>query len=179
VAFKILSGILGGSLDSSEIRNLESGVIFNLVRVTAQDNLSKLVDDINRASWDQANEMSSYDVSDLQFYLDRQDTIFVVCYDSSLEQGKLLGMASSRLEVKPYGQERWLYVDELDVCADERRRGVGKFIMQKLIELAEEQGCEELWLGAEADNQPANSLYRSLDPDDVSNVMGYTYETDD
>ena len=47
-----------------------------------------------------------------------------------------------------------------------------------LIEFAEQSGCEEVWLGTEVENAPANALYQSLDPDDVANVIGYTYETD-
>ena len=51
--------------------------------------------------------------------------------------------------------------------------------MQRLLEIAEENGCEELWLGTEFDNAPANALYASLTPDDVSRVIGYTWETDE
>lgn len=144
--------------------------------VNLDDDLHRLVQQINSASWDESNEMSEYDVESLKAYLHRQDTIFVTCHDSD---GTLLGIASSRIEVKPYGQEKWLYVDEVDVCSDKRRKGAGKLIMERLIEIAKVRDCEELWLGTEADNMPANALYRSLDPDDVSNVVGYTYEMDD
>lgn len=51
--------------------------------------------------------------------------------------------------------------------------------MQTLIEIAEREGCEEVWLGAEVKNAPANALYRSLDPDEVTQVIGYTYETNE
>ena len=74
------------------------------------------------------------------------------------------------------GKERWLYVDEVDVCADQRQKGAGKAIMEKLIALAETADCEEVWLGTEADNLAANALYRSLDPDDIGEVVGYTFE---
>jgi aminoglycoside 6'-N-acetyltransferase I len=81
--------------------------------------------------------------------------------------------------MKPYGKELWLYVDEVDVCANQRKKGAGKLIMQTLIEMAKSVGCEEVWLGTEVENAPANALYRSLDPDEVSTVIGYTYETDE
>jgi ribosomal protein S18 acetylase RimI-like enzyme len=48
--------------------------------------------------------------------------------------------------------------------------------MQKLIEIAHERGCEEVWLGAEVENMAANALYLSLKPDTVSRVVGYTFE---
>ncbi len=140
------------------------------------DDLHLLVEQINSALWDASNEMSKYDAESLEAYLQRQDTIFLACHDS---EGTLLGIASSRIEMKPYGKEFWLYVDEVDVCTDQRRKGAAKLIMRRLIEIAEDHDCEELWLGAEAENLPANALYRSLDPDEVSNVIGYTYEMDD
>lgn len=147
--------------------------------ISIDDDLQRLVDEINSASWDDANEMSEYGVEALAEYLTSQDTLFVACHDISERDRTLLGFASSRFEVKPYDRSRWLYVDEVDVCADQRQRGAGKAIMRKLIEVAENSGCEELWLGTEVDNQAANALYRSLDPDEVETFIGYTYETDD
>lgn len=147
--------------------------------ITADDDLDGLVAEINHAAWDEANEMSAYDAASLEVYLQRQDTLFVACHDNSNGQRRFMGMASCRFEMKPYDQSRWLYVDEVDVCADQRQKGAGKAIMQKLIELAEQAGCEELWLGTEVDNAAANALYRSLEPDEVSQVIGYTFETDE
>ncbi len=140
------------------------------------DDLQHLVQQINCASWDESNEMREYDSESLQVYLHRQDTIFVSCHDS---EDVLLGIASARIEIKPYEQELWLYVDEIDVCSDKRRKGVAKLIMQTLIEIANARGCKELWLGTEVENVPANALYRSLDPDEVSSIVGYTYEMDE
>lgn len=144
--------------------------------ITKDDDLQQIVDEINSASWDDANEMSKYGAEALSDYLEHQGTVFVACHDVVEGDRTLLGIASSRFEVKPYGRERWLYVDEVDVCADQRRKGAGRSIMQKLIEIAEEAECEEVWLGAEANNQAANALYRSLNPDEVAQVVGYTYE---
>src|ERR1051325_9983346 len=133
--------------------------------VTLSDDLRKIVHEINHASWDRANEMSMYDIESLSTYLERQDTLFVTCHDISSDPPTLSGIASARLEIKPYGKELWLYVDEVDVCSDQRRKGAGNAIMQKLIEIAYEKGCAEVWLGAEAENMAANALYRSLKPD--------------
>lgn len=144
-------------------------------RVGAGDDLDQLVEDINRAAWDDANALSTYRVQSLIAYLERQDTVFVVCYRMSSTERTLLGFASARLEIKPYDEERWLYVDEVDVCANHRNVGVGKAIMQKLLEIARTAGCNEAWLGTEAENHAANGLYKSLDPEEVEKVIGYTY----
>jgi ribosomal protein S18 acetylase RimI-like enzyme len=144
--------------------------------VSKDDDVRCLVAEINSASWDEANEMSEYGADALSEYLGRQDTIFLACHKLADGEQTLLGIASARLEVKPYSRERWLYVDEVDVCADQRRKGAGSAIMKKLFEIAAEAECEEVWLGAEANNQAANALYRSLHPDEVAHVVGYTYE---
>ena len=127
--------------------------------VTLVDNLQPLVDEINRAAWDHANEMSEYDVVALSAYLERQDMVFVACHDVTDDGRTLLGMASARVELKPYGNERWLYVDEVDVCADQRRRGAGKAIMrpEKL-----QSGADSLALNCErnAPSSPAPILLR-------------------
>lgn len=147
-----------------------------VVVVTLADDLEMLVQEINRANWDSANDIPEYDAASLSTYIARQDTLFVACRDAGESASTLLGIASARFEVKPYSQKSWLYVDEVDVCVDQRRRGAGKAMMRKLIEIAKESGCEEVWLGTEVDNGPANALYRALDPDDVTQVLGYTYE---
>ncbi len=154
--------------------------MISVERVEAGDDLRPLVDAINGARWDEANDVTPYDAGSLATYLQHQDTVFVACWEQSTSGERvLLGMASGRFEIKPYDEERWLYVDEVDVCADQRRRGAGGAIMRELIELARAHGCTEVWLGTEVDNEPANALYRSLDPDDVGAVVGYTYELDD
>lgn len=144
--------------------------------ISASDDIKLLVDEINQALWDAANDMSRYDVEALLSYLERQDTVFVACHEVVNAGRTLLGIASSRLELKPYDSERWLYVDEVDVCVNQRRKGAGKALMRKLIEIAQGAGCTEVWLGTEVDNRAANALYRSLDPAEVGPFVGYTFE---
>lgn len=150
-----------------------------VTEISTNDDLSTLVKNINSASWDAANEMATYDEPSLAQYLDREDTLFVVCYIGNITGKKLGGFASSRIEHKPYGGEKWLYVDEVDVCVDCRRNGVGTAIMQYILQYAENADCEEIWLGTERDNIAANALYNSLEPDDVESVVGFTFELDE
>ena len=152
-------------------------------RIVLDDNLTEIAERINAAQWDAANDVGAYDAESLFAYLSRQDTVFVVAFEKASEEsgnhGTFLGMASGRIEIKPYDRERWLYVDEVDVCVDQRKKGAGKAIMQKLFDIAEEEDCEEVWLGTEDDNDAANALYKSLSPDDVGEVVGYTWELDE
>jgi ribosomal protein S18 acetylase RimI-like enzyme len=148
-------------------------------QITLEDDLDGLVDQINKAVWDDANDMAVYDTDSLRAYLERQDTILIACHEQTDAGSVLMGIASSRLELKPYDKERWLYVDEVDVCVDQRKKGAGKLIMKTLIKIAEDRGCLEVWLGTEVDNDAANALYRSLGPDDESRFVGYAFETGD
>ncbi|MEM1263719.1 MAG: GNAT family N-acetyltransferase [Pseudomonadota bacterium] len=145
--------------------------------VSEHDDLAALVDAINDADWDHANDISDYSVNVLRQYLQLERTLFVVCYEHSDSESHLLGIASGRLQPKPYSNEPWLYVDEVDVCVGHRRRGVGTRIMQEFLAIARSQGCDELWVATEADNVSANAMYRSLSPDEVLSVVGYTFAT--
>ncbi|PWW10109.1 GNAT family N-acetyltransferase [Mangrovibacter plantisponsor] len=139
------------------------------------DDLEKIISDINNASWDASNQIFGYSESALRNYLSMEGVIFLSCYSSGGNDEKLLGISSSRIEMKPYNNDCWLYIDEIDVCMDQRQKGVGKFIMQKLLQLAREHNCKEVWLGAESENHAANMLYNSMNPDEVSEIIGYSY----
>lgn len=147
--------------------------------ITINHDLPRLVEQIAQAAWDDDNDMSVYDLASLSAYLKRQDTVFVVCYEMHGSQATLLGIASSRVELKPYHQEQWLYVDEVDVCADQRQKGAGKAIMQTLLSVARDTGCVELWLGTETDNVAANALYQAVGPSEVDTFIGYSYKIAD
>jgi ribosomal protein S18 acetylase RimI-like enzyme len=147
--------------------------------VRGGDELSRLVDQINNSEWDDENDLEQYSVEALQAYIDTPDTVFITCQTASGEGGELLGMASARIELKPYQGAKWLYVDEVDVCSNHRGKGAGTALMKALIAFGEENNCEELWLGAEARNTIANKFYESLEPDDISPCIGYTFELDD
>lgn len=142
-------------------------------RVHEDADLETLVVEINAASWDEANDMGGYDVTSLRRYLQNEDTVFVTCREVAASTATLLGIASGRLEPKPYGPERWLYVDEVDVAADQRRKGAGSAIMSKLFDIARDAGCTEVWLGTEVDNDAANALYSALEPTERETFVGY------
>lgn len=144
-------------------------------RVEPDADLDRLTVEINQATWDEANDMETYDPDSLGEYLRCVDTVFVSCHEVDGSTRTLLGIASGRIEVKPYAGERWLYVDEVDVAVDQRRRGAGSAIMEKLFEIGREAGCIEVWLGTEVDNAAANALYGHLAPTERETFVGYTW----
>lgn len=147
--------------------------MIEVTKIDKQSEVPVVIAEIKNAQWAPRSEIdpSDYTVEDLASYIDTQDAIFCVAFfDNSFA-----GMASVRILPKPDG-DKWLYIDEVDVCEDQQRKGVGKELMRYLLQLAKEKECTEVWLGTELDNVAANALYKSVGPDEVEEFVGYTYK---
>jgi ribosomal protein S18 acetylase RimI-like enzyme len=57
------------------------------------------------------------------------------------------------------GTEMFLY--ELSVHPDHRKRGIGRALVEDLGRLAREVGCYDMWVATEPDNESALATYRS------------------
>lgn len=144
--------------------------------ISLDDNLQELADQINHSSWDDENEVEEYSGDALQAYLKKEDTVFIVCYLIENDVQTLAGMSSGRIEQKPYEFSKWLYIDEVDTCSNHRQKGVATAMMKTLLKIAEDNDCEEVWLGTESNNLIARRFYESLNPNDIEDVIGYTFE---
>lgn len=74
--------------------------------------------------------------------------------------GQIIGKATAMVHRRP-DKEDELYLDEIDVIPTLRRSGIVKKLLAKILEMADEWGCEECWLGTETDNIAARKLYES------------------
>lgn len=76
------------------------------------------------------------------------------------EQGRAVGFVSGVETTHPdKGTEMFLY--ELAVAEDWRRRGVASHLINALAEIARELGCYGMWTGTDHDNEAALGAYRS------------------
>ena len=148
-------------------------IVIEIKQITENDDLEMIVEEISAAKWSKDSEIDSadYTVETLSTFIQNSYSIFLIAY----VEERFSGMASAMVLDKPHG-DRWLYIDEIDVCVDSHRKGVATQMMKQLFLLASEYECDEIWLGAEIQNVAANELYKSLNPIEIQEFLGYTYK---
>jgi ribosomal protein S18 acetylase RimI-like enzyme len=77
------------------------------------------------------------------------------------ECGTVVGIASGVRYVHP-DKPPELFVNEIGVTPEFRRRGIGRRLLSALFECARALGCQEAWLGTDADNAAARRLYAAV-----------------
>jgi len=64
-----------------------------------------------------------------------------------------------------------MFVYELGVEPEHRRRGIAAALVQELRALAEQRGCYGMWVNTEASNTPARAVYRGAGADEEACVV--------
>ena len=96
----------------------------------------------------------------------------------AVEDDEVIGMCTSMIH-RHADKPDDLYIDEVGVADKALRRGIGTQLMEAMLELGRQHGCESAWVATEADNRPAQALYRSLDPTETERCVYYLYDLDD
>ncbi len=78
----------------------------------------------------------------------------------AIDDGVVVGMASAVDYVHP-DKEPQLWINEIGVAPTHQRRGIGRRLLDALLEHGRALGCTEAWLGTEEDNLAARRLYES------------------
>ncbi|MDX1929618.1 MAG: GNAT family N-acetyltransferase [Pirellulaceae bacterium] len=92
----------------------------------------------------------------------------------AISNGLIVGMAAGMHYSQP-DKDPQFFVDELGVAPGYQRRGIGRGLLQLLLELAQGLGCKEAWVATEEDNRPAKSLYASMPNSQESRAVIYTF----
>lgn len=79
----------------------------------------------------------------------------------AVDRGTVVGFASAVHYIHPDKKQPELWINEVAVAPEYRRRGLAKQILQTLFDKARELGCKEAWVLTEPGNVAANALYRS------------------
>ena len=133
----------------------------------ADRDLSRIVEQINSASMEIGEPFTQDSLA--EFLADDRNIYLTVHAD-----GQLAGTLHAIGYVHPAGQ-RYVYVDEVDVDTAFRRRGVATAMLRTACAIARRMGAHAVWLGADAGNDAANALYRSLGAQEVEPGVIYTY----
>jgi ribosomal protein S18 acetylase RimI-like enzyme len=90
----------------------------------------------------------------------------LLAHDGPLAVGMLTGTILRHPDKAPA-----LFINEVGTRDAWQRRGIATALMQRALDWARRRGCEGVWLGTEADNLPAQALYRSLGADEVAGAF--------
>jgi ribosomal protein S18 acetylase RimI-like enzyme len=74
------------------------------------------------------------------------------------DEGLVVGMASGVHYLHP-DKAPQLFINEVAVSTSHRGQGIGRRMLQRLVERATELGCTEAWVLTDVDNAAANRLY--------------------
>lgn len=99
----------------------------------------------------------------------------------ALCKGIVVGMATGIAYVHP-DKPLALFINEVGVAPKMQRQGIGKSLVQKLLEWGKEQGCREAWVATETENMPARRLYESTGgqpEEDLAVVYLYPLDNED
>jgi ribosomal protein S18 acetylase RimI-like enzyme len=90
-----------------------------------------------------------------EFLTDPRHTLSVAIAD-----GMIVGMASGVRYVHP-DKPSELWINEVGVSPDYRRRGLAKRIVAELLAEGRRQGCREAWVLTDYDNEAARATYKA------------------
>lgn len=102
----------------------------------------------------------------LAAYLDEKNHILCVAVDEGLVVGHVRAIIHHHPDAPPE-----LYIDNAGVTPEFQRQGIAKRLVQEIVAIGRERGCEDIWVGTESDNESAKALYRSFGLDMSVMVM--------
>ena len=88
----------------------------------------------------------------------------------ALTLGEVIGFASGTALMHPDKPTGFL-INEVGVHEDFQRQGVGRRLLERIIEVARSRGCHGIWLGTELHNVPARELYRTSGGEEMKGVF--------
>jgi ribosomal protein S18 acetylase RimI-like enzyme len=92
------------------------------------------------------------------------------------EAGLVVGFASGVHYVHPDSPRPEFWINEVGVAPAQQGRGLGKALVQALLNVARDLDCLEAWVLTERDNAPALQLYKSVGGDaDHGETIMFTF----
>lgn len=79
----------------------------------------------------------------------------------AVDENTVVGMASAVEYFHP-DKAPQLWINEVGVASTHRRKGIGRMLVETMIDAAEERGCIYAWLGTDTNNTPAQACFSSV-----------------
>jgi ribosomal protein S18 acetylase RimI-like enzyme len=79
----------------------------------------------------------------------------------ALENDLVVGFVSAVIYLHPDKPAPELWINEIGVAPTHQRQGIGKALMQAILEEAKRFGCSEAWVLTDRANLPAMAMYKS------------------
>jgi ribosomal protein S18 acetylase RimI-like enzyme len=93
----------------------------------------------------------------------------------AIDRGEVVGFASGTVLMHP-DKPTAFFVQEVGVHDDYRRRGIGTRLMERIMDLARDRGCEGIWLATEAENDLARAFYGALKARETGGIVVYDWD---
>jgi len=81
----------------------------------------------------------------------------------AVDNGVVVGFVSAVVYLHPDKSAPELWINEVGVAPTHQGQGLGKRLMQQMLDEAKQSGCKEAWVLTERDNKAAMALYKSVD----------------
>lgn len=79
----------------------------------------------------------------------------------ALDNDVVVGFVSAVIYLHPDKPAPELWINEIGVASSHQRRGIGKALLQAMLDEAKQSGCTEAWVLTERENTAAMAMYRS------------------
>ena len=97
-----------------------------------------------------------------EFLNDRRHRLVV-----ALDNNVVVGFVSGVIYVHPDKPAPELWINEIGVAPTHQRQGIGKRLLQAMLEEARQSGCAEAWVLTERTNAAAMAMYTSIGGDET------------
>jgi len=85
----------------------------------------------------------------------------------ALDNNVVVGFVSAVIYLHPDKPAPELWINEIGVAPTHQRHGIGKRLLQAMLEEARQSGCTEAWVLTERENTAAMMLYNSAAGDET------------
>jgi ribosomal protein S18 acetylase RimI-like enzyme len=79
----------------------------------------------------------------------------------ALDHDVVVGFVSAVIYLHPDKPAPELWINEIGVTPTHQQQGIGKALMQAILDVAKQSGCTEAWVLTDRANLPAMAMYRS------------------